>query len=116
MLATGNLRLIESGTLRSSVVSYYETVSLNDNRSAARASGYPGIVRGYLPFLNNQAPDSTLAGFAEHAMRMFESEQFVTTLHGHMFWVDFQLDLLEDLLSEVTAAKRGVDAELERLR
>ncbi len=48
LLATGNLQLIESATLRSSVVSYYETVSLTDNRSAARASGYPGIVRGYL--------------------------------------------------------------------
>ena len=120
LLSTGSLRLIRSSTLRSSLASYYESKGLQENRSAMRASGYPDVVRTFLPGDAFGPERSALAVVPELEIRVFglqravngvRSEVFIGAMNRHVNY----LSVLRPALDRVNAALQATLFELHAM-
>ena len=119
LLATGSLRLIESSSLRSSLVSYYASKDYLEDVTAYRASGYPDVVRSHLP------GDPFLAGPSDAAIRSFgvrdaieaiRSEEFLGAMNRHGNYLEFMRPRLEAFGLTTDALLLEVTRELEARR
>jgi hypothetical protein len=103
LLATGNLSLIRSAELRASIVSYYEQARLSTSRSERGRSDYAQLLRGYLPYSDDELDDpATRRRVFDDLTQLVRSDEFLREANRHRIWLGFQLrqvSRLQDLLS-----------------
>ena len=118
LVATGNLRLIQSANLRSAVVEYYGLKRLAEVRSQAASSEYGPLVRGYVPLaLGSEMPDSVLREYGGSELaEAVRSAEFRRALNRHTAYVRATAQELEAIQVDAAALFREVEAEIERLR
>lgn len=120
LISTGALRLIESASLRASLVLYYDHVRALRSRGEERSSGYAQLVRGLLP----DDPESG-RNVSEAELRAYgvgraavaaRTPEFVEALNRHVAYIQFFLSEVTPLQAELESIRLQVQAELNRFR
>lgn len=120
LIATGALRLIESASLRSSLITYYDHMRALGRRGEERRSGFAAVVRGMLPDDPESGRSLSEASLRAYGIRRAAEEvrrpDFVAALNRHVAYVQFFLSEVALLQAELEALRLEVQSELDRFR
>jgi len=96
LVATGNLSLLRSAALRSSLVDYHMSAELISRRMLARLPDYPMAVHAYYPAeLRGDKPDEAVRAFGlRRAVEGFRSPEFEAVMNQELNYTYFAGPLL----------------------
>ena len=125
LVATGSLRLLESSEVRSAVVEYYRFKLLALRRLENTESGYPFLIRSYLPTGMGTRSEFLLGASREEEMlRLFDPERALTAIRTpefvdaalrHLNYVGVMRPTLDDWLEQAQDLLVTLGEELNRL-
>ena len=117
LVATGNLRLIQSASLRSGVVAYYASKRVAEARSQSSISEYRPMVRGYVAALSaSELPDTVLRDSGlEELSEAVHTPELRRALSRHAAYLNIATQVLETQQRALALLLAEVDAEIARI-
>jgi hypothetical protein len=112
LISTGNLRKIESGTLRTKIVNYYETTNANLKTSKNYISGYIPFINSFTAF-NTNNPDYIAEFDQKLLLKYIKTEEYYRLANLELTLAHRVSNFAENIINLAEELKTTINSQLE---